>query len=49
MEQVDIERNMREAVNKIGSVGVEFARAKGLSYQMQKLREVVLANEMKKH
>jgi len=49
MEQVDIERNMKDAVRKIEEVGGLYAEAKGLSYQMQKLREVVLAREMKHH
>lgn len=49
MEQIQIEKNMREAVKKIETIGAEYAKAKGLSYQMQKMREVVLATEMKKH
>ena len=49
MEQYNIEQNMREAVNKIEEIGSLYAEAKGLSYQMQKMREVVLAREMKNY
>jgi len=43
MEFIQLEKNMREAVNKIEEIGSQLATAKGISYQMQKQREVVLA------
>ena len=46
MEQITIEKNMREAVNKIEEIGGLYAEAKGLSYQFQKMREVILSREM---
>ena len=47
MEQIDIEREMKTAVNKIEEIGGLYAEAKALSYQMQKMRSVVLASEMR--
>jgi len=49
MEQYDIEKKLIEAVTNIEKYGVEYAVAKGIAYQMQKMREVVLAQEMKRH
>ncbi len=46
MEIYDIEKHMLTAVKKISEVGKEYAKAKGLSYQMQEMRKVVLAREM---
>lgn len=48
MELVDIESAMREAVNKIETVGVEYADAKALSWLLQEQRKVVLATQMAK-
>jgi len=49
MEQYQIEKKLQEAVTNIEKFGAEYAKAKGISYQMQKMREVVLAMEMKNH
>ncbi len=49
MELIQIENDMTTAVNKIEEIGTLYAEAKGVSYQMQKQREVVLAREMKEH
>jgi len=48
MDQYTIEKKLIEAVTNIEKYGVEYADAKGRSYNMQKLREVVLATEMGK-
>jgi len=49
MELRDIAAKIREAVERIETVGAEYAKAKGIAYQFGKMREVVLAMEMKKH
>ena len=46
MELINIEKNMREAVLKIEEIGGKYAEARGISYQMQELKKVVLAREM---
>ena len=48
MELRQIAEKIREAVERIETVGAKYAAAKGISYQMQKMREVILATEMKK-
>ncbi len=43
MEFVQIEKNMRQAINKIEEVGKSYAEAKAQSYQLQEMKKVVLA------
>ena len=46
MEFIRIEKNMREAVNKIEEIGKQYAEAKGTSYLLQEQKKVVLARIM---
>ena len=46
MELIQLEQNLRDAVNKISSTGKEYAEAKALSWQMQEMKKVVLSKIM---
>ena len=48
MELNEIEEKMREAVNKIETVGGQYAEAKALSWLLQEQKKVVLATLMGK-
>ena len=49
LDQNDIEKKMRLAVQNIEKIGKQYATAKGISYQMQEMRKVILAREMNKY
>ena len=49
MDQYTIEKKLIEAVTNIEKYGVEYAVAKGKAYQLGRMREVVLAMEMKNY
>jgi len=48
MELSEIVEKSRTAINNIETVGTEYAKAKALSWQLQELRKVVLAEQMRK-
>ncbi len=49
MDQYTIEKDMKNAVEKIEESGTLYAKAKGISYHMQEMRKVIIAREMKKY
>jgi len=48
VEWQELETKMREAVNGIEKYGLEYAKSRPVSWQLQELRKVVLASQMAK-
>lgn len=46
--EIDFETKMSEACKKIEQKGIEYAKHRAISWQLQELRKVVLAEEIRK-